>query len=129
MDAERDARAHQFIARTLSETVGWPPSLQVALHELAFVALPLAVLALEPEAAIAWARRWKVRIEEESAVLTGEDAEWVTALAQQWRASHDDAPPAQPTTSGELSRLSDLVSRLGPLAFRLPWRSEPPAKA
>jgi hypothetical protein len=129
MDAQHDALAHRFIARTLAETTDWPPSLQVALHELAFVALPDSVLALDRDEACAWARRWRTRFEQAAATVSSADAEWVANLAEQWRASRpaDQGEPAP--SSGELSRLADLMARLGPLALRLPWRNAGPGQA
>jgi hypothetical protein len=126
-DANHDALAHRFISRTLPETSSWPPTLQVALHELAFVAIPDEVLGLDSDEAIAWARRWRERIETSGSVVA-EDMEWVVALAEQWQAARP-SPSAGIATQGELDRVADLMSRLGPLALRLPWRSDRPAKA
>lgn len=127
-DAHRDALAHRFISRTLAETTTWPASLQVALHELAFVAIPDDVLDLVAEDAIAWARRWRERMEDTPAQVVGEDMEWVISLAEHWQATRT-AERAEPPTQAELDRIADLMSRLGPLALRLPWRGDRPAKA
>lgn len=129
MHARRDALAHRFISRTLPETAAWPPSLQIALHELAFVAIPESVLDLEANAAMAWARRWRSEIEAAS-MIDSTTPEWLSALASEWLAARPAAGDADtPASDAELARLTDLVSRLGPLALQLPWRNEPRGKA
>ena len=117
--ARREALAHRFIANALVETRAWPASLQVALHELAFVALPELVLELDAPSAVRWAREWRAQIE---GALVGHDADrsWLAELAL--------ARTEEPT-GAEIARLADLMSRLGPLALSLPWRGDPCAKA
>lgn len=131
MKARRDALARRFLSNVLDETRAWPPHLQGALHELAFAALPELVLELDPAGAQRWARGWRQRMAKGplSLHVHAADAEWVGAIARDWiearRAPIDDTTLA---TSAQ-ARLAELVSRLGPIAFGLPWRAEPPAKA
>jgi hypothetical protein len=128
MDARRDALAHRFIAYTIPETRDWPYELQIALHKLAFVALPVLVLELPRPDACEWAARWRVRITAPAPLVDPADIEWIAAIAR--------ADPRQPRTAdeptptpAEIDRLAELLARLGPLALALPWRDDAPAKA
>jgi len=128
MNAQRDALAHRFIASTLDETQAWPAALQVSWHELAFTTLPELILELDEPAACRFARAWRERVEAELASAPPapfSDAElaWLSELARGY------APAiAIEGTSGDVTRLADLLRRFGPLALSLPWRANP-AKA
>jgi hypothetical protein len=117
MDARRDALAHRFIARTLDETREWPAELQLMLQQLAFVALPELVLALDAEAACTWVRAWRARVEEQIACVDPAEVERAMARSEATPAAPDDDP--SPT---EITRLAELLARFGPLALALPWR-------
>ena len=123
MDARRDALAHRFIARTADETRAWPPLLQVTLHQLAFVALPELVLALDEDAARRWARGWRERMDQQLAAVDPADAVWVATLSREWPAARRAASEAEPSPR-EVARLAELIARLGPVALALPWRDE-----
>jgi hypothetical protein len=124
-DPHREALAHRFIARVGAETRAWPARLQIALHELVFVALPEIVLALDETAARAWARAWRERMEQPAPEIDPADVEWVTTLAREWLAVHRPDQRGYMPTAAELARLTDLFARLGPIALQLPWRDEP----
>jgi len=131
MNARRDALAHKFVANVLAETRGWPPRLQVGLHQLAFADLPEAVLSLDADDARAWARRWRREIEGLMAAPPvrprDEDLARIAELAAEWLAARPS--PEQPAGPEEIARLADLMARLGPLALGLPWRRQPPPRA
>ncbi|HEY1554249.1 MAG TPA: hypothetical protein VGF94_05410 [Kofleriaceae bacterium] len=124
-DPQREALAHRFIARTRGETRAWPARLQIALHELVFVALPEVILALDEPAARAWAQAWRARMEQPAPEIDPADAEWVATLAREWLAMQRPDQRGYMPTAAELARLTDLFARLGPIALQLPWRDEP----